>query len=95
MYRTTRKILETLLGYFAQDRGLPCGHWAKGDDGKYHATIGGVALDHNGVYGGYEIQQIMNEAGGIRVLSGGRKSAREMEAWLRGALSGSDTFDVQ
>jgi hypothetical protein len=48
------------------------------------STIGHVSLDHNSVYG-WEVHQIANETGGIRVLRE-RCKASELDAWMSGVL---------
>lgn len=43
-----------------------------------YGDIGGWHLDHNGVYGGYVVEEVMNEAGGItHPLGHERRTARE------------------
>lgn len=49
---------------------------------KHEATsyknVGGWTLDHNGVYGGYVVQEIVNEGGGVACPFGyQRRTARE------------------
>jgi hypothetical protein len=89
MSRITRKTLDTLLGYVATKAGVRQGHYEK-VNGKYQPIANGLELDHNSCYGGYEVQQIDGNGGtGITVVSGGRKSASEMYAWLHGFLATS------
>lgn len=47
------------------------------------ANVGAVLLDHNSTYGGYQINQLMNEGGGEHNLTE-RLSANELEAWFFG-----------
>ena len=49
--------------------------------------VGAWVLDHNSVYGGYVVEQMENEHGGIsHPLGSGRKSAREFCDAVRFAL---------
>jgi hypothetical protein len=54
------------------------------------ARIGAWYLDNARVYGGYQIHEIMNAQGGIRIVggSGCRMTPKVMEAYLAGMLVG-------
>ncbi len=59
-------------------------------DTEYRTIPGGLVLDHNTYYGGYVIEQIApNGRTWISTPHGGRRSPREMEAYLRGLIAGS------
>ena len=51
--------------------------------GGHHATsygdIGGYSLDHNSVYGGWRIEQIQTDGGGIREINYGRMPSGEFK----------------
>lgn len=86
-HRTTRKELNTLVEYLATEMGVGTEHYTKVSNHRWKAVMGAIALDHSSVYGGYELHQINSDGGGVKVLSGDRKTAREMAIWLRGVLS--------
>ena len=47
----------------------------------------GFELDFNSYYGGYRIEQIQQDGGtGVREVTHGRMSAKEVMAWMEGAL---------
>lgn len=52
------------------------------------AKIGAVYLDHAAIYGGYAVNQIVNEAGAIRQLTGTwtRLKPPALMAWMDGIL---------
>ena len=89
--RTTRKDLERLLDQVVTAMGRPKEHWRKREGG-YAAVIGSMHLDHAGVYGGWDLCEIM-EGGGEDSLIGntfagrGRLRAHEMETFLLGMLA--------
>jgi len=57
------------------------------EDGKSVANIGAWYLDHNPIYGGYVVYEMMNEGGGAREPFGPyRKRPAEFVAAVRFAL---------
>jgi len=80
--RTTKAMLIYAFNRAANAKGWDTAtkRW---DNGK--ARIGSVSLEHNSVYG-WNINQIVNEAGGERRLRESC-SASQMLAWLEGIAS--------
>ena len=66
--RTTKAQLQAQLERTSKALGRPINHWHRTEDGRNVATIGALTLDK--CYQGWQIQEIMNEGGGIRVLGG-------------------------
>lgn len=64
---------------------LPTDCYLKNGQGQYAAQIGCIHL--LGVYGGYNVCQLVNSAGGVRTLAVGL-TTREAYAWLAAALEG-------
>lgn len=94
MTRTTRKDLQRLVDRLTALQGRPNESWDKQPDGKYHANYGALHLDHNSIYGGWDLVEIVNESGGEHSLIGntfagrGRLNAHEMQSFLLGMLLG-------
>jgi hypothetical protein len=69
--RTTKKEIESAFRV-----------WLGAIGGK-HATsysdVGGYSLDHNTVYGGWRIEQITTDGGGVREVNYGRMSNAEFK----------------
>ena len=65
--RTTRKQLEVQLERTSKALGVPVNKWERIGE-RNVATVGALTLDK--CYQGWQIQQIMNEGGGVRVLGG-------------------------
>ena len=79
MARITRKQLDTMEQRLNAALGRPEETYL---DGK--AQIGNVHLQ--GVYGGYNVYEMNNPAGGVKGLAYGL-TAREAYEWLQGALT--------
>lgn len=92
MARVSRQRLEHLVDILAELQGRPTGRVWIQEDGKNKARIGHLKLDHNTMYGGWDLVEILTESGGEESLIGntfagrGRLKAHEMETWLIGAL---------
>ncbi len=83
--RITKKRLENRLRYLCKQLGLPCGHWAQGDNGEWTTQPNGLGLDHAACYGGWQLQQIDGKGGtGVTVIGPYRMSGKEMGAFLGG-----------
>ena len=79
MERTTRKQIEGRLDTVARLMGRQREAWIKREDGTYRANIGALYLDHNTFYGGYVVEEIATDGGGVRRPFGdGRLTAAEM-----------------
>ena len=90
MKNRTRRTLETLVRIINETRNRPPAAYIETTlmgNKAYASCPGHIFLDHNSIYGGYLLSE-MCESGGERTLSGDRKTAREMEAFLRGILLG-------
>ena len=75
MARTTSKHVESAFTHFCNTFGFH-----KADSYK---DVGGLRLDHNNIYGGYNIEEIVNEGGGVRHPFGqDRQKAGTMYAML-------------
>lgn len=83
--RLTRKTAEILCARLNETLGLPKECYLQQEDGRYNAQIGCIHI--YGVNGGYNVCQMINPAGGVRVLAYGL-SAREAYQWLTAALEG-------
>ena len=83
--RITRKTAEILCSRLNETLGLPAECYIKGEDGGHVAQVGCIHL--YGVNGGYNVCQLANSAGGVRVMAYGL-SAREAYDWLAAALEG-------
>jgi hypothetical protein len=89
----TKKDLQRKVDFIVNKLGLPKEGWTQDIDGN-KANVGHIALDHNAIYGGWDLNQIMNESGGINSWIGndfagrGRLKAHEMETFLLGVVKG-------
>lgn len=84
-HRITRAMAETLAVRLNETLNLPIDCYVKNDQGQYVAQIGCIHLLN--VYGGYNVCQLVNSAGGVRTLAVGL-TAREVYEWLAAALEG-------
>lgn len=73
--RITRKHIEAQAEIVNRLRGL---------EGAGYSTVGAVAV--NGAYGGYAVHEYCNESGGVRDLTGGHYTMREVSWFLRGMI---------
>jgi hypothetical protein len=86
MARYSKKFIEARFSYWAEEAGLSTECW-KRIDGRNVAQIGSVYLDHAPCYGGWCINQIMNEGGGCTNVTGFgvRLTAAELIAFFDGS----------
>lgn len=63
--RTSKALVENTFHRFLMTIGGERARWDH-VDGRNVSNVGGYRLDHNSVYGGWVIEQNVNEAGGIR-----------------------------
>lgn len=75
MERTTRAQIQAKCDALNRALGLPEAAYTQGVDGHYKANVGNIHLDHN--IGGWAIEQMGNEGGGITQPFGGYR----MTAW--------------
>ena len=85
MEKIRREVLENQLKRIAALLGKPSGNpWQRVGD-KNVSTIGTLSIDHNSVYGGYNVEEIVNEHGAIRHPFGdGRLKGPAFWAMLNG-----------
>jgi hypothetical protein len=81
-FRITRKVVEKRFERWLEVMGLTKAEYVQG----IGFTVGTYSLDHNSVYGGYQVERIFNTGGAIGVESGPRKTGAEMLAWLDGGI---------
>lgn len=85
--RYTRRDVEAKTRRLAAMLGIPFGHYVKTGAGEYRPQIG--ALDVSGAYGGWSVQRLVNEGGGVTDVFGyGHVPARQMCEWLDAACRG-------
>src|SRR3990167_10877575 len=84
--RTTRKQLESMVANIARKKGRPAEEYTKDATGKFVSNVRAIKLDFAPLYGGYAIEEIVNEAGGVTHWHMGRVSASEMFQYLTGYL---------
>ena len=90
MTRITKKHLEWKVDRINEATGNNLAAYTRGEDGKIRGNIGNYHLDW--AYGGVKLVQMMNENGGIRVISPhGYGTKRELNVFLTGMLAGLDT----
>ena len=73
--RVKRAGLEAAVSRLAERLGKPKGPaWTRDEKtGRTVARVGVWELDHNSIYGGYVIQEIHNDAGGVCLPLGGTR----------------------
>lgn len=84
----TRKFVKARFDTFCKAMGLSQECWAQDAEGRHNkANIESVYLDHEPVYGGYNINVINSEGGGVRQLNGycNRLNGKELVAFMDGA----------
>lgn len=86
--RINQKTLNTTLARIARRLGLPenATSFETNRKPRIQFNVGAFQLDY---YNGYELQRIVNEAGGVDVISGARMPASAMHAYLRGMEEGA------
>ena len=83
--RVTVKQLEVMVARLNRKHGYAIEGYSRDANGKFAVNIGCYVL--SGAYGGYKIQQLVTEGGGVRSCSGfGYGTKRECYTWLQGAL---------
>ena len=69
--RTSKKEIESAFRVWL---GAVGGHYATS-----YSDVGGYALDHNTVYGGWCIEQVVTDGGGVREVNYGRMPGAEFK----------------
>ena len=83
--RTTKKQIEAKFRNVIEAAGLRVATSYK--------DVGGFALDHNGVYGGWRLIQIVNEFGGERDFGAARMKGGEF--WAALDLLGNILYEMK
>jgi hypothetical protein len=77
MKRVTVKDLERIVNRLNELKGKPLEYFSINDEGQRRINIGHFTL--SGAYGGWQLQQVVTDGGGIRVISnGGHIPKREL-----------------
>jgi len=76
--RTTRSEVEAVFKLWVSAVG--------GRVAKSYKDVGAYRLDHNSIYGGYGIERIRNEQGGVSAVTGVRLSAYPFVCSLRAGM---------
>lgn len=86
----TKKFVKARFERLLEDVGNTGPVWTKDKNGQLRARIGAWYLDHASIYGGYNINEIVNEGGGIQQVNGycNRLSGKELVAWMDGFALG-------
>lgn len=66
--------LNILAGFTPEEADAPL--YSRGEDGEHRAMVGRYTLQ--GAYGGLQLQQIVNEGGGVRAITQGYGTKREV-----------------
>lgn len=87
--RITKKMLNQLIERLNDNLDRPADAYTKDASGQWTANAGHLQLDHNPIYGGYQLQEIVNSSGGVddRVFGldwGHRLTNKEMYYFLKG-----------
>ena len=73
MEKIRREVMENQVKRIAALLGKPSGNpWTREGD-RNRARVGTLCIDHNSVYGGYNVEEIANESGGVRHPFGDRR----------------------
>jgi hypothetical protein len=84
--RVTEKQLQSIVDRINDITGSPTETYVKDSSGKFTAQIGNYHL--SGAYGGWQLQRIVSEGGGVSTITSGFVSKRElaelMWSYIRG-----------
>ena len=87
MERITIRDLEGMVSRLNRLTGQIDAAYTRGDDGKLRANVGSYTL--SGAYGGWELEQIVNEGGGVTCPIGpGHLPKRELYGKLHAFIAG-------
>ena len=90
MERITERDLEGMVTRLNGLTGHVNAAYTRGDDGKLRANVGSYTL--SGAYGGWELQQITNEGGGVTCPIGmGHLPKRELYGKLHAFIIGIES----
>lgn len=74
--RITNKHLENQVDILNNHTNQPEKSWTKNDNGEYKSNVGNYHIA--GAYGGWKLEQIVNEGGGVREITNYRMTKREL-----------------
>ena len=84
--RITERDLDLAIARLNKATGQPLTSYTRDENGKFTGNIGNYHLDS--AYGGYKLVQIVNQGGGIRVISnGGYTTKRDLYNQIHTALA--------
>jgi len=86
MERITMAHLENAVLRLNQALGRPESPYSKASDGTYKANLGNFHL--SGAYGGYQLQEMASDGGGVRSHTPGYAPKREVYNAIRAMLAG-------
>lgn len=87
MNRTSIKALRILVNELNKLTGMPLEYSTKDKNGKLKSNVGHYHISQ--AYGGYRLDQVVNDAGAIEVVSrDGYGTKRQLESFLRAFING-------
>jgi hypothetical protein len=89
MNSITMANLRAVVARINRTAGTPEAEYTKGEDGICRANVGNYHLD--GAYGGYKLCQMVNDGGGVRDVTSGYVSKRELYNLMQAFLSGIES----
>lgn len=88
MERITLAQLEGAVKRLNQVLNRPIEPYTRGEDGKYRANLGNIHL--SGAYGGYQVQEMASDGGGVRSLTPGYAPKREIYNRVQAMIAGAN-----
>ena len=88
--RINQSDLEAVVNRINRATGNNLEAVTRGEDGKYTYNIGTYVLD--GAYGGWKLQQIMSDGGGVTNITSGYIPKRELYYQMQAFLAGIDAI---
>ena len=86
MNRITRANLDAMCAEINRTAGTPTEPWTRHGDGRLTANIGCYHL--SGAYGGWSLEQMASEGGGVHAIFSGYLPKRELYERMRAYLAG-------
>ena len=84
--RVTKKQLESIVERINAITGSPKESYSKDSKGKYKANPGNFHL--SGAYGGWQLQRICNDGGGVTTITSGFVSKSELAQLMYAYIDG-------
>ena len=88
MERITIKMLERKIEYLNRITDSPADPYGKDDEGNFKANPGNYHL--SGAYGGWCLEQMHNEGGGVRSIIPGYRPKRELFELICAYINGME-----